>query len=271
LSADKDSNIRAATRILTILQAMNREPHSTIRSLHLATGLPKATLVRMLQTLEAAGFVSNDRRQAGYQITSLVTSLSNGFHGDPLVVEAGRAWAMELSSRFKWPVAIAVFDNRAAVIRYSTVHDSPVSPFHATINMRLSLFTRALGRAYLAACTDEQIMSLIDEMKDDSELEPPEAREPETVMRMVSTVRNRGYAMRDTKVEPKTSDTIALPIFSRGVVQATLGITYFRSAASSFGTRDIIVDALKEATTGIGAEVDRLQVSRERSTAATGT
>jgi IclR family mhp operon transcriptional activator len=88
---------------------------------------------------------------------------------------------------------------------------------------------------------------------------------------MVSTVRNRGYAMRDTKVEPKTSDTIALPIFSRGVVQATLGITYFRSAASSFGTRDIIVDALKEATTGIGAEVDRLQVSRERSTAATGT
>ena len=257
-----EGEVRAASRVLAVLQAMNREPHSTILSLHRATGLPKPTLVRLLKTLVADGYVSNDHRQAGYQITSLVTSLSNGFHGDPLVVEAGRAWALELNGRFKWPVAIAVFDGDAVIVRYSTVHDSPVSPFHATINMRLSLFTRALGRAYLASCTDGQIEALLATPPASQELENPDDRDPDKVRRMVRTIRDRGYAMRDPNVEPRTSDTIAVPIFGRGGVQASIGLTYFRTATNAFGSRDDFVTALKLAAAGISAEVERLTEHR---------
>lgn len=258
-----EDEVRAASRVLAVLQAMNREPHSTILSLHRATGLPKPTLVRLLKTLVVNGFVSNDKRQAGYQITSLVTSLSSGFHGDPLVVEAGRAWAMELNARFKWPVAIAVFDGDAVIVRYSTVHDSPVSPFHATINMRLSLFTRALGRAFLASCTDAVIEEMLARAPaDGQDLESPRDRDPEKVRRMVRTIRDRGYAMRDPNVEPKTSDTIAVPIFGRGGVQASIGLTYFRTATNAFGSRDDFVAALKRAAEGINAEVQRLTAHR---------
>lgn len=257
--AERDEDaVRAASRVLAVLQAMNREPHSTLHSLHGATGLPKSTLVRLLKTLAADGYVSNDPRHAGYQITSLVTSLSSGFHGDPLVVEAGRAWAIGLSQEFKWPVAIAAFDGDAVVVRYSTVYDSPISPFHATINMRLSLFTRALGRAYLAACSDEQINALIARAVTGDELEAPEAREHDKVWRTVRTARDRGFSMRDRNVEPRTSDTVAVPIRARGIVQASIGMTYFRAATHAFGSRDALVAALKRAAAGIGAEVDRL-------------
>ncbi len=260
---ERDENaVRAASRVLAVLQAMNREPFSTIQSLHRATGLPKPTLVRLLKTLAADGYVSNDHRQAGYQITSLVTSLSSGFLGDPMVVEAGRAWAIGLSGEFKWPVAIAVFEGAAMVVRYWTVHDSPISPFHATINMRLSLFTRALGRAYLAALSDTQIDALIEDLGDTSELESPQAREREAVRRLVRTVRDRGYATRNPHVQPRTSDTIAVPIFARGAVQASIGITFFRSAMNSFGSRDTFAEALKRAASGIGAEVERLAALR---------
>ena len=71
--------------------------------------------------------------------------------------------------------------------------------------------------------------------------------------------------MRDPNVEPRTSDTVAVPIFSRGTVQASLSITYFRSAINSFGSHKNFVEALKEAATAIGAEVDRLQTIRDRS------
>lgn len=257
--AERDEDaVRAASRVLAVLQAMNREPHSTLHSLHGATGLPKSTLVRLLKTLTADGYVSSDPRHAGYQITSLVTSLSSGFHGDPLVVEAGRAWAIGLSAEFKWPVAIAAYDRDAVVVRYSTVYDSPISPFHATINMRLSLFTRALGRAYLASCSDEQIDTMIARAGSGDSLESAEAREHDRVWRMVRTTRDRGFAMRDPNVEPRTSDTIAVPIFARGVVQASIGMTYFRAATNAFGSRDALVAALKRAAEGIGAEVDRL-------------
>ncbi|MGV3650454.1 MAG: helix-turn-helix domain-containing protein [Devosia sp.] len=258
-----EDEVRAASRVLMVLQAMNREPHSTILSLHRATGLPKPTLVRLLKTLVANGFVSNDKRQSGYQITSLVTSLSSGFHGDPLVVEAGRAWAMELNARFKWPIAIAVFDKDAVIVRYSTVHDSPVSPFHATINMRLSLFTRALGRAFLASCSDAQIEALLaSPSTPGSQLEEERDRDPEKVRRMVRTIRDRGFAMRDPNVEPRTSDTIAVPIFGPGGVQASIGLTYFRTATNAFGSRDDFVFALRRAAEGITAEVQRLTAHR---------
>jgi IclR family mhp operon transcriptional activator len=254
-----EGEVRAGSRVLAVLQAMNREPHSTIQSLHRVTGLPKPTLVRLLKTLVTDGYVSNDRRQAGYQITSLVTSLSSGFHGDPLVVEAGRAWAMELNAQFKWPVAIAVLEDNAVIVRFSTVHDSPVSPFHATINMRLSLFTRALGRAYLAACSDAQIQTFLEtSATTNSELETPADRDPGKVGRMVQTIRDRGYATRDPNVEPRTSDTIAVPIMGRGGVQASIGLTYFRTATNAFGSRDDFVTALKRAASGINAEVERL-------------
>ena len=114
--------------------------------------MPKPTIVRLLDTLIALGYVVNDRRQGGYQVTSLVRSLSAGFHGDPLVVEAARPWAIAFTRKYQWPVAVAVLDRDAVAVRFSTIPDSPVSPFHATINMRLQLMSRALGRAYIAFC-----------------------------------------------------------------------------------------------------------------------
>lgn len=256
--AETSDGVRAASRVLAVLQAMNRQPYSTIQSLYEATGLPKPTLVRLLKTLVADGFVSDDRRHPGYQITSLVTSLSNGFRGDPVVVEAGRAWAMGLSTKFKWPVAIAVFENDAVVVRYSTVYDSPVSPFHATINMRLSLLTRALGRAYLAGCDDERIENLMAAIARGSAPESELAQDRDAVWRMIRTVRERGYAFRSPKVEPKNSDTLAVPIYVDGVVHGSIGITYFRSAMESFGERDALIDELIDAAGKIGSEASRL-------------
>src|SRR5690606_916705 len=82
------ATVRSVERALAVLQAMNRRPVSSVDYLHKATKLPKPTLVRLLHTMVKAGYITNDARQAGYHLTSLVTSLSCGFHGDPLVVQA---------------------------------------------------------------------------------------------------------------------------------------------------------------------------------------
>ena len=47
-----------------------------------------------MKSLCAMDYAANDRRQGGYAVASRVKSLSNGFHGDPLVVEAARPWAI---------------------------------------------------------------------------------------------------------------------------------------------------------------------------------
>ena len=44
----KDNPVQAATRVLSIIEALNRRRVSPLDSLHAATGLPKSTLVRLL-------------------------------------------------------------------------------------------------------------------------------------------------------------------------------------------------------------------------------
>lgn len=85
-----EAPVESVRRAIHLLHELNRQRVSSVRHLHGATGLPKPTIVRLLDTLIALGYVVNDRRQGGYQVTSLVRSLSAGFHGDPLVVEAAR-------------------------------------------------------------------------------------------------------------------------------------------------------------------------------------
>jgi IclR family mhp operon transcriptional activator len=251
--------VRSVERAFAVLQAMNRRPVSTVDYLHKSTGLPKPTLVRLLHTMVKAGYLTNDVRQAGYQLTSLVTSLSCGFHGDPLVVQAGQAWAVNLTRQLKWPVGIAVFDEDAMVIRYSTVADSPMSPFHATINMRLSLFSRALGRAYLAYCSSEQLEAIVTRCAASEDPENALARDPKALHELIAHVRAAGYAIRDRGVEPRNSNTIAMPIMSGGEARASIGVTYFTSAMRSRAALQQCIDALRATSAAISGEIERLQ------------
>src|SRR5918999_872484 len=139
--------VRSVERALGLLVELNTQRVTTIGELHQRTGLPKPTIVRLLETLIAAGFVSSDRRLGGYQVTSRVSALSSGYHGAPMVIEAARPWAIDITRKLKWPVSVALLEKDAVVVRFSTIPDSPMSPFHATINMRLSLISRGLGRA----------------------------------------------------------------------------------------------------------------------------
>jgi IclR family mhp operon transcriptional activator len=146
------SPVEAVRRAFALLEELNRQRINSVQHLHKATALPKSTIVRLLETLRLLGYVANDPRQGGYQVTSGVRTLSSGFHGDPLVVEAARSWAIEFTRRHKLPIGDAVLDRDAMVVRFSTTRDSPMSPFHATVNMRLPLLTRAMGRSYIAFC-----------------------------------------------------------------------------------------------------------------------
>ena len=158
----KSDTVEAASRTLLLLEELNRHRVASIDRLHKATGLPKSTVVRLMKSLCAMGYAANDRRQGGYAVASRVKSLSNGFHGDPLVVEAARPWALAFTRQYHWPIAIAVLDRSSVVVRFSTIPDSPVSPFHGTLNMHLSLLGRALGRAYLAFCPISERSMLLD-------------------------------------------------------------------------------------------------------------
>ena len=116
------------------------------------------------------------------------------------------------------------------MVRFSTIPDSPVSPFHGTLNMHLSLLGRALGRAYLAFCPMSERSMLLDMLARSAEPEDRLAADRRRALAMLATIRKQGFAERDPMVEPRSSGTIAVPIVSNERVLATVGMTYFMSA-----------------------------------------
>jgi IclR family mhp operon transcriptional activator len=134
-----------------------------------------------------------------------------------------------LTRELTWPVSVCVHDGDAMIVRYSTIPHSPLSFFHSTINMRLSLVTQALGRAYLAFCDATEQDALIEMLARSSEGTGDSS--PAEIRQMLAEVRERGYALRDPRVRPE-SGTIAVPILEQQRVVATIGLTWFSSALS---------------------------------------
>jgi IclR family mhp operon transcriptional activator len=247
--------VESVRRALHLLHELNRQRVSSVRQLHHTTGLPKPTIVRLLDTLIALGYVVNDRRQGGYQVTSLVRSLSAGFHGDPLVVEAARPWTIAFTHKFQWPVAVAVLDRDAVTVRFSTIADSPVSPFHATINNRLQLMSRALGRAYIAFCPPSERNLLLSMLATSNDPEDEAARDRDAALTLLAMTRRAGFAERSAMVEPKSSSTIAVPVMLGRKVLATVGVTYFTSAINKAEAIARYVPPLKEMARNIQTSV----------------
>lgn len=252
--------IRSIERGLAVLLELNQQPINTIAQLHARTGLPKPTLVRILKTLEEAGYAENDSRQGGYQVSAMVTSLSSGYHKSPLVVEAGRAWALAITRKHKWPIAIALPDYDSMVVRFSTVPDSPVSPFHSTVNRRLQMLTRGLGLAYVAFIEAEEFDLILDVLAKSDDPEDGLSHHPDEIRRMLAHIRKVGYATRSSMVEPRNSNTIAVPIISQeGRVLASLGLTYFKSAfASELEACERYAPILQSAAVAISDDLGRL-------------
>jgi IclR family mhp operon transcriptional activator len=220
--------VQSVVRAIELLQALNRQPVSTIDVLYRQTGFPKPSIVRLLQTLESKGLVRHAPQPGAYYLTSGVATLSSGYHSEPRVVEAAAQPMDALTRKIKWPLGLAVFDGDAVVVRYSTIPNSPLSLLHSSLNMRLSLVSRALGRAYLAFCTREEQAMLLATLDKSDRPEDAPARDRKTIARVLAETRKRGYALRDPAVRP-VSNTLALPVLEYGRPVASIGLTWFAS------------------------------------------
>jgi IclR family mhp operon transcriptional activator len=225
------SPIRSVTRALDVLAAMNRHAFCALETLHQQTRIPKPTLVRILETLQSKGMVSRGPQYGTYCLTSEVKTLSAGYHGEPRLIEAAAAPAEALTRKIKWPLALAVPDYDAVVVRYSTIPHSPLALLHSTLNMRLSLVGRALGRAYMAFCSREERKVLLDILRMSSHEEDQMARNASQLQAMLKKTRQQGYALRAPGIRP-VSGTLALPIMEGPRVVATIGMTWMTSAIS---------------------------------------
>jgi len=236
--------VESVRRALEILRTVNRLRIASVTDLHVATRLPKPTIVRMLETLIADGYVARDNMFGGYRVTCRVHELTKGYGGISMVIEASRAPAIELTRRIKWPIGIGVRDGDAISIQFWTGAISPWAHTNTVLGLRPTLFSSAMGRSYMAFCPEDEREKLIASMRGTAD---GFTGQKETEYRhLLLRVRADGYALRDPRTEPKQMTTIAVPLMFEHNVLAAMSVSFYRSAVPLQNIAPQIIAPLKE-------------------------
>jgi len=237
--------VKSVSRALDVLLALNKLRIASVTAIHEETGFPKSTIVRMLETLRAEGYVARDNMCGGYRVTSRVQKLDAGYQGISRLIEVARPLAIELTQRLKWPIGIGVIDGDAIAIKFWTGTISPWAHTNTVLGLRPDLLSTAMGRAYLAFCPAEERDRHLRELRADPERDFG-ADEEREFRALLEQVRSDGYATRDPRTKPYRTTTLAVPIREGGSVLALVSISIFTTAVPRDKVVGEIVAPLQE-------------------------
>lgn len=235
--------VESVVRALEILKVVNVQGIATINSLHAATGIPKPTIVRLLETLMGEGYVARDNMCGGYRMTHEVAQLTSGYRGVPRILEVARPFAVDLTRRIKWPIGLGVLNGDAIDVLFWTGAISPFAHRSTVIGLRADLLQTSMGRAYLAFCSDADRERHLARLR----AEPGRGfgEVEETRFRcLLERIRSLGYARRDPRTWPFETATLGVPVMENGGVAALMTISFYRSALPHARIQKEVVEPL---------------------------
>ncbi|MCC7168000.1 MAG: helix-turn-helix domain-containing protein [Rhodospirillales bacterium] len=253
------TTVTALKRGLMLLAAINAGK-SQIRDLHAATRLPKSTIVRLLETLIAEGYVHQDAGK-GYRVTARAMTLSGGYDAANHLLEVARPVLEILRRDHIWPCDLAIFDEDAMVI-LDTGRDPGTLSLNRKIGSRLPVLVTSLGRAYLGFAEPGVIAATLDRLAQSREPNDAGAKDRPAVLRLLERVRRQGYAIGDREYLV-TTRSVAVPILAGGKVVASLNMMGVAQAMSMDQVVREFLPVIRQAATRIGAN---LQPADARST-----
>ena len=211
--------VTALLRGLSVLEAVAGAGAVSIKELHGATGLPKATLVRLLETLIYAGYVrGSGGDRPTYVLTARALGLAGRFEpGQHLVAAIGPILA-EFQSSIPWPSDLGVFDRDAMVI-LDTSRRPGVLSVSRQVGSRVPVPPTALGRAYLAFLPDAERDEALAALRRATG-EPKDAKKFEALL---ARVRAKGYATSDRENRPDIR-ALAAPVMDGARVVASVNV-----------------------------------------------
>ena len=183
-------------------------------------------------------------------VTHKVRELDSGYDGIAQIIEASRPCAIDLTRRIKWPVGIGIFDVDAIAVHFWTGTISPWVHTNTLLGHRPNLYTSAMGRAYMAFCSEEERERLIATFRTNASLNFDEEEEAH-YRELLSRIRQNGFASRAPHTEPRRNITVALPIRYEDQVLASITVSFFITAVPRNQILNQIIRPLQETVTRI--------------------
>ena len=226
-------NVQGLSRGLAILRAISLSANgwASIADLSATTGLHRTTVRRMLETLQAEGYVRRSASDDSYRLNQKVRQLSDGFTDDEWISEVANPILGELLQKVVWPSDLSTLDGDCMLVRETTHRFSPLSFHRAMIRQRMPILFTSAGRAYLAYCSEEERRQILQLLVAGNDEQASFARNRVLVGQMLEKVRRQGYATNEGEWSQQSKiAALALPIRHKEHVLAAINIVFLKKA-----------------------------------------
>ena len=256
--SDKDGAIRAISRGLRVLQAINRGGSITMMQICREAAIPYPTACRVIETLIKEGMVEREPARKRYRATALVRTLSVGFQDEDALVAVARPHIVALCNRHGWPVSIATRVGHSMMVRDSTHKLTSLTLANYSPGYTLPIIECSTGKAYLAFCEAEERAAILSGLR---QLDGPAERLAALLLHddsLLGAIRASGYATQAlnsyTAVPGKTS-SIAVPLFKGDQIRGSLALIFFAAAMPMARAEALFVTDLRATAAAIAAEL----------------
>lgn len=232
--------IRSLERGLQVLKALNATPISSLQELHHQTRIPKATLLRILLTLEQSSLISRRLADGGYRISWNLARLGRKRDRYDCVAEVAAPVLDRLCQKVSWPSDFMVPAGDHLEVRETSRTQSPFMIYYNRdrVGMPVNWLLSAVGRAYLAYCPEGERRKVIALLRKSDRLENWLAKDPAQFDSILSETKKRGYGLRDQSFvggaygtqSPDGLAGIAVPLLDRGRVHGVINIIWPKPA-----------------------------------------
>lgn len=239
----KVKTIRALDRGLEVLQYLHRSRNASLHDLHLATGLPKATLTRVIATLMERGLIWQRLADGAFMASHTWQPRPPQLSDELYLVEVASPVLARLCQKVNWPSVLAVprLDHLEVIetnVPKSYFSHIPLGP----IGFRVNTLRSASGRAYLAFCSEAERQAVLQRLAASQEPGNMLARNPAIIEQLLEETRTLGYGKRapdfgghfekSRRESDDYRDSIAVPIWAGEDVVAAINLTWMHKVAT---------------------------------------
>lgn len=226
--------IAALERGLRVLRTLQEMRAASLHDLHLATGIPKATLTRILHTCHREGLVWQ-RLADGAFLPSVSHHWRAPQDHSEWLAEIASPVMEELCERVMWPSVLTVprldymetIDTNSPKAYFDEV--VPVAP----VGFRSHVLLGASGRAYLSYCPDREREAVLRRLREHDAPGNEYAHDTEWVRRLIQTTRSRGYSTRAPEYDVDGRTSIAVPIRLDAEVLGCVNLTWRKTVMTA--------------------------------------
>lgn len=237
--------IRALDRGLDVLRIVQASRAASLNDLHLATRLPKATLLRILKTLIGRDLVWQRIGDGAYVPSYTFSERARVFDEEAHLAEVAAPVLADLCKRVRWP-SYLLGPRRGHMVVIET--NRPMSDFDyissptALGSFSVNMLRSASGRCYLAFCSPKERAASLACLRESARPGDALARNTAKLDKVLAEVRARGYGTRDPDFgghydfpRSKVNDgrnSIAVPVRAGDKVVGCINLTWIARVAT---------------------------------------